>query len=339
MPWTPERPSINQKLQFGLETTPGTGVAANKLLQCFDIVYGPVADVNTFTPTGRKYPSIVIENTESVDATMNGILDYNGIVYALSGVSGAATIVASGASATAKQWTFTAPLTGSVQPQTYTVEQGETAGNGTYNHKSLYNLFTELGYKIDRKAGATITGKIIAQPLQTGITLTGSPTTIPLQPSAGKQFNVYLDTTSAGLGTTQLLKVLSVDFAWTNLYMPFYPLNRANLGWTAHVDSKPTATIKLLMEADSTSIAQLTALQGSTTQFIQVNGQGLQIAADGPGAVFAGFKHNAAVKVGKPNPFQDKDGVFATEWDFTVVEDATYANAQQFIITNLLTAL
>lgn len=339
MVWTPETSTVNQHLQFGLEATPGTSVAANKLLQCFDIVYGPIADVAQFTPTGRKYPSTVIENSESVEASWDGILDYNGIVYALSGVAGAATIGAHLASSTAKDWTFDLPLTGSVQPQTYTVEQGDTNGNGTYNHKCAYNLFSEFSYKGDRKSGITNSGKIIAQPMTNGITLTSSPTAIALQPSAGKHFNFYLDSTFAGLGTTQLLKVLGVDFSFTNVYNPFYPLNRANLGWTAHVDTKPVTTIRLLIENDSTSVAQLTALQNSTTQFMQINGQGLQIASDGPGAIYAAFKHNLAVKVSKPNPFQDKDGVFAQEWEFTIVEDSASGLAQQFVITNLLTAL
>src|SRR5438046_1854832 len=103
MAFTPKRSTVNQTLQFGLETTPGVNVPANKLLQCFDIVFGPMADTNPYTGTGRKYPSIVIENSEWVEGTLGGVLDYNGIVYALSGVCGAATsIAAHGASSTAK---------------------------------------------------------------------------------------------------------------------------------------------------------------------------------------------------------------------------------------------
>jgi len=60
MPWTPERSTINQTLQFGVETTPGVNVAANKLIQCFAVTFGPMADVAQFSATGRKYPSIVI---------------------------------------------------------------------------------------------------------------------------------------------------------------------------------------------------------------------------------------------------------------------------------------
>src|SRR6266705_4098766 len=112
MTFTPERSTINQTLQFGLGSTPGVNVAANKSIQCFAITFGPMDDTNEFSATGRKYPSIVIENSEWVEGTLTGDLDYNGIVYALSGVCGAATsIAAHGASATAKDWTFIPPLT------------------------------------------------------------------------------------------------------------------------------------------------------------------------------------------------------------------------------------
>ncbi len=51
------------------------------------------------------------------------------------------------------------------------------------------------------------------------------------------------------------------------------------------------------------------------------------------------YQHDMAVKVSKPNPFGDSKGVFAEEWEFTVVEDATWGNAQKVTVTNLLTAL
>jgi hypothetical protein len=433
MVWTAERSTINQTLQFGLETTPGTNVAANKSIQCFAVTFGPMADVNEFSATGRKYPSILIENGEWVEGTMTGELDYNGIVYALSGVCGAATsIAAAGGSATAKLWTFVPPLTGSVQPQTYTVEQGENNafGNAIYNHKVNYMLISELSYKGDRKTGFNVSGKVLAQALQRAITMTATPTAVALQPSAGKHFNIYLDPTFGALGTTQLLKVLNIDYAFTGLYGMFFPLNRANIGWAAHVDLNPGCIIKLLLEADATGMTPLTYLQAGTTMFLDVKGVGpivdnLQIVTIGGGATggtftlsykgqttalitysaaltsatvntafqllttvstnctvtgsaggpytftfsgplvgdmspvgvtnvaltggtptvasvataYATFEHQMAVKVSKPNPFSDKDGVFAEEWEFTIVEDAGWGAAQKFLITTLLTAL
>jgi hypothetical protein len=298
-------------------------------------VLGPNADVSTYRPTGRKYSSTQIENTEWVDGTMSGTLDYNGIIYALAGIMGSVTPVAHLASATAKDWVFTPPVTGSIVPQTYTIEQGDSVRA----HKTTYALFTDFDYKGDRKTGITCSGKLLCQALTDGITMTASPTAVALAPLAGKHVNFYLDTTSAGLGTTQLLKVLDIEYSFGGVYGPFYPFNRANIGWTAHVDMAPKTTIKLLMEADSVGMTELTNLQTGSTQFLRVSGQGLQIASDGPGNIFNTFQHDMALKVVKPNPFSDKDGVFAEQWEFEVVEDATWGKSQMVTVTNLLTAL
>jgi hypothetical protein len=426
------RATINQTLQFGVESTAGTNVAANKLINCYAIVLGAMAPVTEFSATGRKYPTVVIENAEWVEGTVTGSFDYNGIVYILASVCGAPVIAAHGASATAKDFTFTPPLTGSVAPQTYTIEQGENnaSGNAIYNHKVNYGIFTEFGYSGDRQTGFTISGKLMAQALQRAITMTSTPTSVVLQPSAGKHFNFYLDATSAALGTTQVLSPLKTTYLFNNLYGMFFPMNRANIGWQSHVDLNPGCTIQLLLQADAYGMTQLSYLQAGTTQFMRVQGQGaiidnLQVvtiaggatggtftlsykgqttanitysaaltsatvntafqllstvgsngvvtgSAGGPytftfsgplvgdmspvgitnvaltggtptvasvATAYAQFQHDMAVKVNKPNPFQDDNGVYAIQYDFTIVEDATWANAQKFVCTTLLTAL
>lgn len=336
MTWTAERTSINQKVQIGAEstTTLGTPVAAGKLLECFDWTFGINADVVDYNPTGRKYVSIREENTEWVDGTLGGILDYNGAVYPLAGVFGSVSPVAHLSSTTAKDWIFTPPLTGSVVPQTYTLQQGDSVRA----HQTAYSLFTQFGYTLTRK-DIKCSGKFMTQPISDGATLTSSPTAVALAPVAGKQVNVYLDPTSSGLGTTQLLKVLQVDYSFDNVYGPFFPLNRANLGYTAHVDLMPKATVKLKLEADATGMAFLGYLQTGTTYYLRVDCQGVQIASDGPGAINNKFTHDMAIKVGKPSTFSDDAGIFAIEWECAVVEDTTWGKAQTITVTNLLAAL
>ena len=324
MTWTQERSTVNQHVQIGAESTSalGTSVSAGKLLQCFDFQFGVSADVNMYRATGRKYDSTQIENTEWVDGTMTGPLDYNGLIYPLASVMGSVAPAAYSSSATAKGWTFSPPTTGSIVPQTYTIEQGDTT---TRAHKVNYGLFTDFGYKGDRKKGLDISCKILAQALQDGITMTSTPTAVALAPLAGKHVNFYLDSTYGGLGTTQLTKVLNVDFSFGGVYGPFYPFNRANIGWTAHVDMAPKTAIKLLMEADATGMTELTRLQDGATHFLRVSGQGAQIANDGGSGsdpIYNMFQHDMAVKVTKANPFSDSAGVFCVEWELDIVEDS-----------------
>ena len=339
MAWQAERTTINQRVQIGPEATTalGTPVAASKLLECFDWTMAINGDVNFYTPTGHKYASSQEENTEWVDITLGGNLDYNGVIYPLASVMGNVSPVAHLASTTAKDWIFTPPTTGSIVPRTYTIQQGDSVRA----HQVAYAIFTDFGYKGDRKS-FTISGKGIGQPISDGATLTSSPTAVPLAPVPAKQFNVYLDSTSAGLGTTQLTRALSVDYSMTGTYGPLFVLNRSSLGFTAHVDMAPKASIKLKLEADANGMALLGYLQSGVTYYLRVQAQGTTaIASDGPGSIFNTFTHDMAVKVNKPTAFADDQGVFAIEWELDIVEDPTWntGQAQTFTVTNLIAAL
>jgi hypothetical protein len=293
-----------------------------------------------------------------------------------------------------------------------------------------YGLFTEWGYKGTRK-DFTTQGKMQAFNIIDGITMTSSPTAVALAPVVAKQVNVYLDSTSAALGTTQMNRLLSIDFSMTGVYDMLWVLNRSTASWTSHVDLAPKALLKLKVEANAEGMAILPYVQQGTTYWVRVNAQGavidnnqtltisgtpsggtftityksqttsgiaynaaasavqtafLALSTVGAGnatvsgsnggpytIAFAGtlatdttaitasgasltggispaatptqtqiyntFQHDMAVKFGKPSAFADDQGVFAIEWEATVVEDATWAKAQALTVTNLITAL
>lgn len=337
MTWTEERTSVNQHIQIGAESTSalGTNVSAGKELLCYDMVMQPEGDTTFYRGSGRKYDAEQEQHTEWLSATWNGNMDYNGIIYPLVSIGGNVSSVAHLASSTAKDWIITPPVTGSIVPRTYTVEQGDSV----YAQKVNYLLFTDFGYTFERKS-TTMTAKSMSQLLQTGITLTSTPSIVALAPMPGKHFNLYADTTSGGLGTTQLAKALKVQFQMSGAYGQFFPINRANASYTAHVDLAPQVTIKILLEADSTALAFMAAWEAGTTYFVRVDALGtVAIATDGPGSIFNEFKHDMAIKFDKPDAFSDSNGVYAIGLNGRIVEDATWGNAQIFTVTNLISSL
>jgi hypothetical protein len=333
----PDRMAVNQKVQIAAETTPGTGVAANKLLEMFSWGPGIEADVAEFAPTGFKYVTEAIEEKEWMSHDFSGNMDYNGLVYPISSVFGSAAITAHLASTTAKDWKFTPPSTGATSVVTYSIEQGDAVRA----HKSYYNLWTDWGYKINRNGKEFSTnGKLIAQAIQDGITLTGSPTAISLAPAASKQVLIYLDTTSGGLGVTPFAgEILQFDYSFQTAYSVYWSIDRTKTSWAKHVDVRPVSTINMLVEADAAGMALLTSLQSQTNGFLRVDAQGSQIANDGPGAIVNEFIHDMAIKWGKPQKFEDNQGIFAINFSGRIVHDTTWGSAQKVTLTNLLTAL
>ena len=333
-----DRMSVNQKIQIAAETTPGTSVPATKLLEMFDFTGGIDADVKEFAPTGFKYATEQVEEKEWSSWAMTGNMDFSGLVYPISSVFGPASIVAHLASATAKDWKFTPPSTGATSPTTYTIQQGDAVRA----HSTSYSLFTDWGYKIDRGGGLfDTTGTLISQALQDGITMTASPTAIALSPMTSKMVNIYLDTTSAGLGTTQFPGIpLTFEYILGAAFNVYWSIDRSKNSWTKHVDLRPKSTIKLLVEADANGMALLGYLQSQTTYYMRVDALGTAaIASDGPGNIYNELQHDMAIKFAAPQKFVDSQGLFAIEFAGTVVHDPTWNAAQKLTLTNLLTAL
>lgn len=151
---------------------------------------------------------------------ISGQGDFAALVYPLSSVLSAATISSHTGSVASYDWTFNPPIAGVSSPKSYTVQQGDSVDAEQY----AYLLFSGFGYSINRKQEVTISGDWFSQTFTDGISMTSSPTNIALSPMTGAQFNVYLDASSAGLGTTQLSNVLKADFAGSNFFGQYWPL-------------------------------------------------------------------------------------------------------------------
>jgi len=331
-----ETATINVNTQIGVESTPGTSVAANKLLRWGEWKTGIETEVKTYRGTGRKYAISSALNKEWTSGSVEGPLDYNALIYPLNGALGTGVIAAALASVTAKTHTFTPPISGNTTLKTFTMEQGDSVRA----HKCTYGLFNGWGYKGSRDE-FTFNADYIGQLTTDGITMTGSPTAIALAPSTGNQYNLWMDTTSGALGTTQLTRPVSVEFSMSDIYGPAWFINRSMTSWTTHIDLAPKTSFKFKVEADAAGMGPLVNIRAGDTRYLRLEAQGNQIAADGPGAIFNTFSHDMAVKFIKVSPWDDEDGIYVIEWECQLIEDPAWSTglAQKVILTNSLTAL
>jgi hypothetical protein len=331
-----ERATLNQQVQLGVESTPGTAVAADRLIRCFNFTTGIESEGKAYRGTGRKYPCSHILNKEWTTVSFDGDMDFNGLIYILNSAVCTGSIAAHGSSSTAYDHTFTPGITGNATKKTYTIEQGDSVRA----HELPYGVFSKWSYKFTR-GEATTSGEGFGQEISDGITMTASPTIIADSPMAGTMWDVYVDTTSGGLGTTQLTRVLGVDFDLSNLFAPAWFINSSEPSWVVDVDTVPECTVSLLVEADATGMGYLTQLQSGDTRYLRVKATGSVIATDGPGDVNAAFTHDMAIKFTSFDPFEDSDGIYAVKMNAVIVEDTSWGSgqAQSIVLTNLLSAL
>lgn len=325
----PERATLLQTTQIGVESTMGTAVAANKLLLGTSIEAKIEAEVKTYRPSGQKFATVTALGKEWASAALSGPLTYTDWTYLMaSAIAYAAP--AQQAATIAYKWTASMSQTDEDTIKSYTIE----VGGPVRAHKLALGLVNNLGYMINRDE-ATIKGSLIGQRITDGITMTATPTAIALVPVLPTQVDVTLDSASGSLGTTKLLRVLGIDFETGDRYSPVWPVDSAQTSFATYVEKEPAPKFKLKMAADSVGMARLTELRAGTKVFIRVKGTGALIAS----TYYYTFQHDICGIVSEPSDFSDEDGVYAIEWTFTPVYDSSWGKSMEFQITNTLTAL
>lgn len=325
-----ERQWINQVCQIGVEATAGTAVAANKRLSALSLLPNVKANVQRFRPQGYKYPTVTALGKEWTEAPLSGVPTYTEIVYPLSSVLGTAVIDTPVGGTASRTWTFTPSTTVDDAPKTFTIEMG----SAVRAHRITYGIVDNFILNFDRD-DTSLSGSVLGRRIEDGITLTPTPTEVALVPAIGAQFSVYMDSTSGGLGTTKLLRVLNGSFKIQNRFGPLWVVDAAQASWVTHLELEPTLEFEMTVEADAAGMGLLSNMRAGDTRFFR-------IAAAGPiieGALSYQIIIDFAGKVGEINDFSDEEGVYAIKYVIAGVHDGTWGKSMQVIVQNNLTAL
>ena len=326
----PELASIFQVVQVGMESTPGTAVAATKKWTGLQVEPGVQTEIKRYRPTGYKFGTVSALTKEWTEASIRGPLTYTEIVYLLCGLMGNTTPV-NGSPTTAKVWTFNVDSDGADTPRTFTVEQG----SAERAHRFAYGLVTGLTLSFGND-GAEVSGSMIGKALQDGVTLAAGATEVALVPVTRPQVTVKLADTMAGLGAAAALtRVVSAEWTLENRFAPVWVLNGAS-DWPAHVEMEPSGTAKVMVEADAEGMGLLTTMRANAMKFMRIQATGAQIGA---GPATYSVLIDCAVKVSNVGPFSDQDGLYAIEWDLELQHDATAGYATRVTVTNELGSL
>lgn len=153
-----ERASIFETIQIGVESTPGTAVAALKKLQAVNIQMSPKGNISQFRPAGTKFNTISQMGKEWTEGKADGGAAYNDLTYILASVLNNPTPVI--ISATGYTWTFGVDSSNPDTVATYTIEQGSKLRA----HRIAHGMFTGMSLDFSRdsvKVSANLMGRAI----------------------------------------------------------------------------------------------------------------------------------------------------------------------------------
>jgi hypothetical protein len=325
----PERSTIFQTAQIGLESTPGTNVPANKKLLATSIEPAVPMDVKTFRAMGTKFPALAAQGKEWVEARVAGQGAYNDISYLLASLMQTPTFTQQGVTIAYKS-THTIANAAADTISTFSVEHG----SAVRAHEFSYGIMRELALEFSRN-GVNLTGVMLGNGYVDGAAMTGSPTEIALQPILPTEVTVSFASTAAGLPGTILTRVLRANINIANRFAPLWVLNAATPNWVAHVETEPNVRLGLFLEADSAGMGFLTAARDGSSRFFRIKCEGPIIASTYKWTL----QWDVCTKVVALTEFRDDGGVYAVDWGLVAAYDPTWQKAVYAEVINTLTAL
>jgi len=191
------RPSVNRRIQVGVEVTPGTAVACTKSLPTTDIQLTRVLDTKQYRAMGYKPATIAKIVKDYSTGKVSGPFSYAEIIYPMSTLV-TPVITTPGGATLARQWVFTAKARGADAFKTLTVQEGDD----TAALQAAYCVLTEFGIDV-KLDDSTINGALLGQNL-TATSLTAAlnqidEVTIPTDNTGGSFTLTYSGQTTAAI--------------------------------------------------------------------------------------------------------------------------------------------
>lgn len=324
------RGSVNRQVQIGVESTPGTPVAANKLLPSMSLTLSPEIDNKEYRAQGWKMSTANKIIHFDGAATLAGPLNYTEIVYLLNTIVTGVIATPSGGT-NSRTHTFSPTATGTDAFKTLTIQEGDA----TAAVQMAYSLLTDFELRANDD-GADVTGSLIGY-APTNTTLTGAPSTIAQMPIGPREIDVYIDPTFGALGTTKVSDALAFSFALGNKQVKKRVLNTTYQSFKETVESVPTLSASFTTEHNLQSrnlFATVTAAS-NPTNYVRLKATGATIEA----ALKYTVQLDLAAQIIDMN-----QGETNSVWDYTYVlnpiYDSSFGNKLfEIMVQNTLTAL
>jgi hypothetical protein len=195
---------------------------------------------------GYNFPSSTTLDKDSTEGDLGGALVFDELHVPLSMALGTVTPTTL-TPVTAIQWVWTIPNSGNITPKSAKIEKGDTTTAESFTGAIL----TDIDFSWNRD-GVDIGGTMIGTKLNESATLTVGGVTVPPQIALDPaKIGCFIDTTSAGLGGTRMLRSFEGGFSLGGLFSPIWPLNELKASFDGVISLQPDSesTITLMANA------------------------------------------------------------------------------------------
>jgi hypothetical protein len=311
--------------------------------------FAPQLPAEDYAGTGRRFPAVHAPTGEELTTgKLGGPMTYTEMAYAFTMLLGApATTTPTGATL-ARQHVWNVPLTGKITKKSFTVEQGDADDSERFPG----TLLTGLSLDMQRTGGNKLGGDLLAYPLQkngsssfTGMTAGAS--VLANDGIAGNVWQVWVDDTAAGIGTTLITIPYHVTLDLSGFFSAYFGMNSATTGPSGIGDTVPKGTA-LIEDIKDPTAGQMESNWGHARAgeklYFRVQAKGRQIEATTPPYSYL-FQADFCATVANPGGTKFTQSTRSREWPLQIMEDASWSlgatggTAVRLLLINTLTAI
>jgi hypothetical protein len=322
---------ILQINQFGLEAPGAYGVAvpADKQLLSLRLELTPQIPTTKVLAQGSKSAVGMVIGKEHSEFAVSGMAALNDLAYLFSMCLGEPTITTPATGVTARQLEY---IPSTTQPDTFnsfTIEKGDSFGARRVAGVLCDSL--SLAFVPDRSVD--MTGTLLGKEREGGITLTASPTVVPLIPLDPRGVSIFIADTEAGLAAGQV-RPLEATFRLADRHTPVFTLDDSEPSFEDTVERELAPEGQIIVRSDTDADAYLDNLRGADLLFIryQWTGDIIELALPYRIQIEMPFRFMT------PTEGERSDAHVQT-FDLAGMDDATFGSSVRVRIQSILTAL
>jgi hypothetical protein len=323
------RAAVDKAFQFGIETTKGTIVAANRYTPTLGFMMQPETEEQEFTASGARQPTSMGRHKIWGSGTYEGVTDYNSLMYIASCLFADPTASQIGSLTAYRRQYRPGVRTSDNARKTLTIQPGDATAVDNYPYSQLTGLNMELGL-----AETKVNGKIVSQYPTFNQTKTSSPTSIPERPVLRGDINVYMDSSLAGIGTTLITEARRETLAIGDKFKEAWFHNRSNPSWGGTVELPYKGLFSFVTAHNAQSRGYLAALAANDWVFLRIEAQGQLLGNNGGTDVYELMQWDIAGKMKKPEEIGNDDGVQGYKYNVLSIENPDLGRAYQLDLIN-----
>lgn len=322
------RSGVGVVSQFGVETTPGTGVAANRFTPTLNWIFARMIEPKNFRARGSRINSTSVHHKKMAQGSVEGVLDYNSLMYQLSGIFNHPTRTQIG-SIGAYQGIWTPGVTSADSTRkTYTVEIGDATAVEEYNFVQLKGWDLEAG-----QDDFTSKSDAIGRYPEDAQTITASPTTVAERPVERNDVNLYMDDAVGSLGGTQITNAMEESLSLGDKFKEAFFHNRSAGEFEDVVETpyEPKFSFTTAHNAQSEAIVAL--VENNPYKFLRWEAQGALLGTHSSVDYYELIRIDMCGKFEGVEPMINDDEPYAYKYNFTLLNNATLGSYMK--VTNI----